>query len=181
MQEPIDSSAATLESKDNGTLFSSANDSTSTPAFAPSNFKPFDFIWLCKTSRDFVMERAKHVFVQNADPYMIKAAEGAFSEDIRLSFESADKSCKHASFHFMKTVSTEMACNGSPNDLYERYIEHRTQPSTFGDAITHGAPTFFRFVRAVAMFIRKKVKKKTYALNEEKLLSIHSLCKNIFS
>lgn len=59
--------------------------------------------------------------------YITKTAEDALSNAFQAGYESANEGSKNVSWHFIESVLTEMAHDGSSGDSFERSIERRTQ------------------------------------------------------
>lgn len=112
-------------------------------------------------------EEAERIYTSRVQGPMTKAAEKALSDAFQVVFESAKNGLKNASYHFLKSILTEMAQNGGLDDVFDRNIERWTQSSTFMDAFTRRTLTSSRFVRPVAKIIRKILIEQTKENEQE--------------
>lgn len=84
--------------------------------------------------------------------------EQALSNAFYIDYKFTNARLKNTSYHFVKTVLTEMAHRRAQDEVFDRNIERWTKLSTFMDAFAKRALTSPRFVLPDAKFIRKSLR-----------------------
>lgn len=115
-----------------------------------------------------VQEEAWCIYTSSVRASKPNFVQGALSDELWNGFKSAKDGLKAASIHFLKQALMKMAQNGSIDKTFYRNIERWAQPSTFTNALVRQALDSSLFVRSVAKFIRKILKKQSGVIDKKK-------------
>lgn len=68
-------------------------------------------------------EETKRIYASRVNESVAKASEEALSQAFQISYESANVELENTSYHFVKSVLTEMAHKGALDEVFDQYLE----------------------------------------------------------
>lgn len=96
-------------------------------ALAPASARSFTELItsgkLRKVMRQLAREEAERIYASRVQSSLTKATEEVLSDAFQAGFESLNRELKNTYYIFIDTMLTEMAYNGSLDDLLGRSIE----------------------------------------------------------